>query len=104
MIESPERVTTVVPALARPGVAKTKRPKLIAVMPAFNEAETIAGVLERLYPLVDRMLVVDDGSTDNNREGVFSWLVDKPHAHLVAVNRNRGMSAADYAAVQPLPQ
>src|SRR5205823_8607484 len=100
MIESPERVSSIVTAPA--AQPTTKRPKLIAVMPAFNEATTIAGVLERLYPLVDRVLVVDDGSTDNTREVVFSWLADKPHAHLVAFNRNRGMSAAYYAAFQHL--
>ncbi|MBF6599119.1 MAG: glycosyltransferase [Dehalococcoidia bacterium] len=71
-------------------------------MPAYNEASTIAGVLERLYPLVDRLLIVDDGSTDDTREAVFDWLRDKPHAHLISFNRNRGMSAAYYAAFSHL--
>ncbi len=100
MIESPERGLSEVPATK--AAVETRRPKLIAVMPAYNEATTIASVLERLYPLVDRLLIVDDGSTDNTREVVFGWLADKPHAHLVAFNRNRGMSAAYYAAFQHL--
>jgi len=72
--------------------------RIIAVMPAYNEAATIAGVLERLYPLVDQLLVVDDGSRDNTREVVFEWLADKPHARLLSFNQNRGMSAAYYEA------
>jgi glycosyltransferase involved in cell wall biosynthesis len=78
------------------------RPRLIAVMPAFNEAETIADVLDRLYPLVDRLVIVDDGSVDRTREVVFEWLADKPHAQLISFNKNRGMSAAYYEAFQHL--
>lgn len=74
----------------------------IAVMPAYNEAETITGVLERLYPLVDRLIIVDDGSTDMTREVVFEWLADRPRAELVSFNQNRGMSAAYYSAFQHL--
>ena len=81
---------------------QTGRPRLIAVMPAFNEAETIAGVLERLYPLVDRLVIVDDGSVDRTREVVFEWLAAKPHAQLISFNKNRGMSAAYYEAFQHL--
>jgi glycosyltransferase involved in cell wall biosynthesis len=92
MIESP----------ALPAVAGTPpraaRPRLVAVMPAYNEASTIAGVLEHLYPLVDRLLIVDDGSVDETREVVFRWLEDKPHAQLISFNKNRGMSAAYYEA------
>ncbi len=81
---------------------RTARPRLIAVMPAFNEESTIVGVLEHLYPLVDRLLIVDDGSVDRTRELVFDWLADKPHAHLISFNKNRGMSAAYYEAFQHL--
>jgi len=35
-----------------------------ALIPAFNEAETIAAVVQQLAPLVDAITVVDDGSTD----------------------------------------
>lgn len=75
-----------------------RRPQLIAVMPAFNEESTIVGVLEHLYPLVDRLLIVDDGSVDGTRHAVFTWLADKPHAQLISFNQNRGMSAAYYEA------
>ncbi|HYM14135.1 MAG TPA: glycosyltransferase family 2 protein [Dehalococcoidia bacterium] len=92
MIESPARtIGTAVPD-------RKGQPRLIAVMPAFNEASTIVGVLDHLYPMVDRLLIVDDGSVDNTREAVFEWLADKPHAHLISFNKNRGMSAAYYEA------
>lgn len=96
MIESPAR-----PALSTVG-ARTGRPQLIAVMPAYNEASTIAGVLERLYPLVDRLIVVDDGSVDDTRQVVFNSFEGKPRAHLISFNKNRGMSAAYYEAFQHL--
>jgi len=94
MIESPAR-----PEI-RGAPPRTAAPRLIAVMPAYNEDATIAGVLDRLYPLVDRLIVVDDGSGDATREVVFDWLADKPHAQLISFNKNRGMSAAYYEAFQ----
>ncbi len=95
MIESPAR-----PAINAPTPPRSGRPRLIAVMPAYNESTTIAAVLDHLYPLVDRLLIVDDGSVDDTREVVFEWLADKPHAQLISFNKNRGMSAAYYEAFQ----
>ncbi len=92
MIEAPERI------IATQAPAPKTRPRLVAVMPAFNEESTIVGVLEHLYPLVDRLLIVDDGSEDGTRHAVFTWLADKPHAQLISFNKNRGMSAAYYEA------
>jgi glycosyltransferase involved in cell wall biosynthesis len=39
-----------------------------AVIPAFNEADTIGHVVEGLRPLVAAAIVVDDGSTDGTAE------------------------------------
>lgn len=36
----------------------------IALIPAFNEEQNIARVVRSLLPLVDRVVVIDDGSTD----------------------------------------
>jgi glycosyltransferase involved in cell wall biosynthesis len=38
--------------------------KVIAVIPAFNEAETINIIVKRTIPYVDAIIVVDDGSRD----------------------------------------
>jgi glycosyltransferase involved in cell wall biosynthesis len=39
-----------------------------ALVPAYNEAETIAAVVRGLQPIVDRVTVIDDGSTDGTGE------------------------------------
>jgi glycosyltransferase involved in cell wall biosynthesis len=41
---------------------------VVAVIPALNEAGTIAGVVRSLSPYVDSVVVVDDGSTDGTAE------------------------------------
>jgi glycosyltransferase involved in cell wall biosynthesis len=38
--------------------------RAVALIPAFNEARTIAAVVEGVRAAVDRVIVVDDGSTD----------------------------------------
>jgi glycosyltransferase involved in cell wall biosynthesis len=72
--------------------------KRIAVVPAYNEEPTVEAVLDRLYPLVDELIVVDDGSTDHTRKIIEEWLTGAPHATLLAFDQNRGMSAAYYEA------
>ena len=68
---------------ARGGLARahlpsreTARPARIAVMPAYNEAPTIEGVLDDLYPRIDRLIVVDDGSRDATPEIVMPFRLD----------------------------
>jgi glycosyltransferase involved in cell wall biosynthesis len=75
-----------------------RAPRKIAVVPAFNEESSVAAVLEALYPKVDELLVVDDGSTDGTRAAIQAWLPGRDSAILVAFETNRGMSAAYYAA------
>ncbi|HEX5370113.1 MAG TPA: glycosyltransferase [Dehalococcoidia bacterium] len=77
-----------------------RAPRRVAVMPAYNEEATIISVLERLEPLADQLVVVDDGSTDRTRELVIAWADGRPHVRLICFNQNRGMSAAYYRAFE----
>jgi len=74
----------------------------IAVVPAYNEEPTVAAVLDELYPLVDQLVIVDDGSTDATRAVVERWMPADGHARLLTFDRNRGMSAAYYLAFTDL--
>jgi len=74
----------------------------IAVVPAYNEEPTVEAVLDRLYPLVDELVVVDDGSTDHTRKIIEEWLPTAPGATLLTFDENRGMSAAFYEAFSHL--
>jgi glycosyltransferase involved in cell wall biosynthesis len=78
------------------------KPRRIAVVPAYNEEPTVKGVLERLYPMVDELVVVDDGSTDNTREVVEKWLPEQDNAWMLSFDDNQGMSAAYYLAFTDL--
>ena len=68
------------------------QPRRIAVVPAYNEEPTVAAVLDELYPLVDELVVVDDGSTDDTRNEIEQWLArGRPHCRLLVHEVNRGM-------------
>lgn len=66
----------------------------ILVIPQFNEERTIIGVLNRAYPFVDRIVVVDDGSTDASGALIQSWAQDHPRLVLLTLRDNLGMSGA----------
>lgn len=72
----------------------------IAVVPAYNEEPTVARVLEQLYPLVDELIVVDDGSRDDTRAEVLRWMRGRDSVYFLPFDQNRGMSEAYYAAFQ----
>ncbi|MDD4901041.1 MAG: glycosyltransferase family 2 protein [Patescibacteria group bacterium] len=62
---------------------------IFCVIPAYNEAKTIKAVASEIKPLVDKVVVVDDGSTDQTYELAKSAGVDVLR-HII----NRGQGAA----------
>ncbi len=63
--------------------------KVIALIPAWNEQTTIAEVIKKTRPHVDRVLVVNDGSTDNTKT-----IALEQRATVVSHAINRGLGAA----------
>jgi glycosyltransferase involved in cell wall biosynthesis len=62
---------------------------IFAVIPAYNESQTIAEVLSNTRRFVDGVIVVDDGSTDRTSE------ISRMHgAHVARHVINRGLGAA----------
>ncbi len=86
----------------RAAVVGTRARRRIAVVPAYNEEPTVVGVLDALAPLVDELVVVDDGSTDGTRAEVERWLTGQPHARLLCHDVNQGMSEAYLLALSDL--
>ncbi|MCC6798424.1 MAG: glycosyltransferase family 2 protein [Candidatus Hydrogenedentes bacterium] len=69
--------------------------KLSIVIPAYNEAGTIAQVVERVQsvPYEKHIIVVDDASTDATREALHS-LDGNANLEIISHDRNRGKGAA----------
>lgn len=63
--------------------------RTVVIIPAYNDAPTLAGVVLSALPHVDAVLVVDDGSTDNGAGTVYPLPV-----HVIAHARNQGKSAS----------
>lgn len=74
------------------------------LVPAYNEAATIAEVLRRVdaLELGKQIVVVDDGSTDGTRPAVETWAGGRDDVVLVTQARNRGKGAAIRAAIPSL--
>lgn len=64
---------------------RNSRPKITAVIPALNEADTIEGVINGLKKYVDEIVLVDDASTDDT-----AIVAEKSGAVIVSHNRNQG--------------
>jgi len=77
-------------------------PRKIAVVPVYNEEETVVQVLDELERLVDQIVVVEDGSTDDSRSLIIGWARHRRSAHAIFFEYNRGLSAAYYAAFKEI--
>ncbi|MEO6577056.1 MAG: glycosyltransferase, partial [Polyangiaceae bacterium] len=63
--------------------------RVIVVVPAFEEAERIGRVVTSLPAFVDRIVVVDDASTDGTSSQVKS--AGEPRAEVIIHGKNRGV-------------
>lgn len=102
--------------LTRVGVAATYRPDrtpmteaqlpfLVIAVPAFNEEEHVEDTIDALFRVdypADRLrvVVVDDGSSDQTWERIRSSAVRHPQLDGIRFSRNRGKRAAMAAAVR----
>jgi len=69
------------------------------LVPAYNEAESLPRLWERMKPLLDQypgseLVVVSDGSTDGTNDLVRAYAQNDSRVRLVVFSSNRGKSAA----------
>lgn len=76
------------------------KPQTVVLVPVYNEAPRLAPVLEVILssPLVDKTVVIDDGSEDNT----FA-VAEKYPVELLRFPENRGKGAALQAGLEHLP-
>jgi glycosyltransferase involved in cell wall biosynthesis len=68
--------------------------KIGVTVPAYNEERLVASVINNMPSYVDRVYIVDDGSTDRTRQ-IVSDMCQKNHkVELVEHKTNRGVGAA----------
>lgn len=72
-------------------MVEVKRPKIAVIIPAYNEEATVAEVVRiaRSVKLIDEVLVVSDGSTDNTAEAARA-----AGARVLELQRNYGKGSA----------
>ena len=75
----------------------TRPPKVSAIIAAFNEQDTIVNVIRAVegHPLVDEIIVVDDGSKDGTSERASST-----SAKVITLEQNQGKAGAMNAGVR----
>ncbi|MBD3367616.1 MAG: glycosyltransferase [Candidatus Eisenbacteria bacterium] len=77
-----------------------KPPRLSVLIPAYNEAGTIAEIIQRILStgLGPEIIVIDDGSTDETAD-IVRGLTEDGDITLIELERNRGKGAAVRAGI-----
>jgi glycosyltransferase involved in cell wall biosynthesis len=68
--------------------------RVAVVVPAYNEAVLLPETLAGIPPLVDRIYVVDDASTDGTAQKAQAAAASDARVEVVTHDRNRGVGAA----------
>jgi glycosyltransferase involved in cell wall biosynthesis len=68
--------------------------RIAVVVPAYDEAALLSSTLAGIPAFVDRVIVVDDASTDATADEARAAAASDPRVVLVAHDRNRGVGAA----------
>jgi polyisoprenyl-phosphate glycosyltransferase len=73
-----------------------RKPVIAAIIPTYNEAFNVSGVLEvlRQVPLLDEIVMVDDGSKDNTVEILRKAALADTRIKIVQHEKNRGKGQA----------
>lgn len=68
----------------------------LAALPVYNEQNFVATVLDEVARYANRILVVNDGSTDETAERLLDWQRSRPDCRLEVIHHaeNRGYGAA----------
>ncbi len=69
-----------------------KKKKVILVLPAFNEEKLIGATISRAPPIIDKVIVVNDASTDKTSEIVSNH--EDPRTILINHEKNFGVGQA----------
>jgi glycosyltransferase involved in cell wall biosynthesis len=68
---------------------ESPRLKVIAVVPAYNESKRIASVLQEVKKYTDKVVVVNDGSTDDT-----ALIARESEVHVIDLKENKGAGNA----------
>ncbi len=71
-----------------------EKKRICVVIPAYNEGSQIASVTAGMPDFVDRMVIVNDASTDNTAEVVRGLAEKDPRIHLLNHAENQGCGGA----------
>ena len=76
--------------------------KISCIVPAYNEGGRISSVLEvaSVHPLLDEIIVIDDGSVDNTKEVIEEFAKKYSKIKPLIHEKNKGKSASLYDALK----